>query len=351
VVLDQADLAHAGLELGGAADVVDRGQLAQQVGDLGTGVAREVRAHPGAQVLGLADVQHPPAGVAEQVHARRVRQPVGQVDLLEGGVGPCRRELDQVLEGEHAERAGQLQQAVEDVDGGPGVGERSVAGRHRGTQIGGEGGQPDVGHLVPGQQLACQPSGADHPVGRPRVSVPLQVGLQEPPVEGGVVADEHGVAEEFEQAGQDRLDRLRARHHAVGDPGERGDQRRDRDLGVDQRVERADDLAAADLDGADLGDAVVRGRAAGGLEVQDDELDLDERRTKVVQGQLDCWHARGPPSWEACLTRPFLPFGRGRYGEHPFGSSIRRGCGSPIWKRFLGISSRVRLRLRLLQVM
>jgi hypothetical protein len=39
------------------------------VGDLGPAVAREVAAHAGAEVLGLADVQHPPGGVAEQVYA------------------------------------------------------------------------------------------------------------------------------------------------------------------------------------------------------------------------------------------------------------------------------------------
>ena len=267
--------------------MVDGGQLAQQVGDLGAAVAGEVRPHPRAQVLGLADVEHASGGVAEQVHARRVRQPVGQVDLLEGGVGAGRGELDQVLEGEHPERAGPLQQAVEHVHGGPGVGQRPVAGGHRRPEVGGQRGQPDVGHLVPRQQLAGQPGGAHDPVGRTLVAVPFQVGLQEAPVEGGVVAHEHGVAEEFQQARQDRLDRLGPGDHAVADPGERADQRRDRDPRADQGLEGADHLAAAHLDGADLGDAVVAGRAARGLEVQDHELDLDQRRAEVVEALLD----------------------------------------------------------------
>src|SRR5206468_5457109 len=112
----------------------------------------------------LADVEHPAGGVAEQVHAGGARQPVGQVDLLEVGVGAGGGELDQVLQGEHAEAAGPFQQAVEHVDGGPGVGQGAVAGGDRGAQVGGEGGEADVGDLVPGQQLAGQPGGAHDPV-------------------------------------------------------------------------------------------------------------------------------------------------------------------------------------------
>ena len=41
--------------------------------------------------------------------------------------------------------------------------------------------------------------------------------------------------------------------------------------------------------------------AAGGLQVQDDELDVNQRRAEVVQGLLNCSHAREPPSWEARL--------------------------------------------------
>ena len=47
---------------------------------------------------------------------------------------------------------------------------------------------------------------------------------------------------------------------------------------VDQGVERAEALAAPDLDRADLADAVVVGRAARGLEVEDAERDVDQRR-------------------------------------------------------------------------
>jgi hypothetical protein len=57
--------------------------------------------------------------------------------------------------------------------------------------------------------------------------------------------------------------------------------------GVDQGVEAAEHLATADLDGADLGDAVVGGRPAGGLQVQHHELDVEQRRSEVVEASLD----------------------------------------------------------------
>jgi hypothetical protein len=57
--------------------------------------------------------------------------------------------------------------------------------------------------------------------------------------------------------------------------------------GIDHGVEGAEDLAAADLDGADLGDPVVGGRPTGGLEVEDHELDVEQRGAEVVEATLD----------------------------------------------------------------
>jgi hypothetical protein len=170
-----------------------------------------------------------------------------------------------------------------------------VAGGDRGPQVGGQGGQAHVGQLVAGQQLAGQPGRADDPVGQALVAVPLQVGLEEAAVEGGVVGDQHRPAEELEQAGEHDLDRLGVGHHPVGDAGQGADQRRDRHRGVDQGVEAAEDLAAADLDRPDLGDAVVGGRPAGGLEVEDHELDVEQRGTEVVEATLECDGCGGHP--------------------------------------------------------
>ena len=56
--------------------------------------------------------------------------------------------------------------------------------------------------------------------------------------------------------------------------------------GVDQRLELAQPLAAADLHRADLGDLAALRRPAGGLEVDDDEGHLVQRRAQLVEGRL-----------------------------------------------------------------
>ena len=60
--------------------------------------------------------------------------------------------------------------------------------------------------------------------------------------------------------------------------------------GVDQGLELAEHLAAAHLDGADLGDRRVGGAAARGLEVDDDERDIGQCGAQVVEGALDHLH-------------------------------------------------------------
>ena len=59
------------------------------------------------------------------------------------------------------------------------------------------------------------------------------------------------------QGAEHRLDAGRGADHGVGQPGEDRDLGWDRAARVDQRVERAEALAAADLDHADLGDHVL----------------------------------------------------------------------------------------------
>ena len=61
--------------------------------------------------------------------------------------------------------------------------------------------------------------------------------------------------------------------------------------GLTSVSKRAEELAAAQLQRADLGDRLGAGRPAGGLEVDDDERDLGERRAEVVER---CW--RGGPA-------------------------------------------------------
>ena len=61
----------------------------------------------------------------------------------------------------------------------------------------------------------------------------------------------------------------RRKHHGLGDPREHGDERRDRDARVHQRLETAEALAAAQLDCADFGNRVMVRRPARCLKIDD----------------------------------------------------------------------------------
>ena len=149
-----------------------------------------------------------------------------------------------------------------------------------------------VGRLVTGHQLAGQVRGVDHLEAGPLVAGAGRRRLEEADVEGRVVRHQHGVAGELEERRQDAVDARGVGDHAVGDAGEDGDERRDRLGRVDQRLELAEHLAAADLDRADLGDVAPAGAAAGGLEVDHDEGDRRQRGAELVECSLDAVHGR-----------------------------------------------------------
>jgi hypothetical protein len=109
---------------------------------------------------------------------------------------------------------------------------------------------------------------------------------QEPDVEAGVVGHQGRAVREFEERGQDRFDAGGVRDHLVGDAGQARDPRVDGLAGVDEGAELADDLAALDLDGADLGDPARVGGQAGGLEVDDAEGHFGQRGAEAVEGRL-----------------------------------------------------------------
>ena len=76
------------------------------------------------------------------------------------------------------------------------------------------------------------------------------------------------------------LDARRGGDERVGEPGEHADPGWDRTARVDERLERRQALAAADLDDTDLGDHVVVAVAAGGLEVEHAERRLGQRNAR-----------------------------------------------------------------------
>ena len=287
VLGDEAQLAHLGLQGGAAHDRVDAVGEPHHLGHPGAHLAgREVGAHPGAQVDALADVKHPALGVAEEVDAGVRRQGIGEVALAPLGRRDLRREGAQLLEAVHPEVAEPADQPVQDVGRGLCVGERPVARGHLCPEEPGQAGQLAVGRLVAGQDAAGQLGGVEVLVGRPGDAEARTPAAQEAEIERRVVSDEHRALAEGEERRQCLVEAGGAGHHRVGDAGEHGDERRDRTARVDQGLELPEDLTAADLDRADLGDVAGQVRPTGGLEVDDDEGHLAQRPPQLVEGRL-----------------------------------------------------------------
>ncbi len=282
---DQTSFDDLGGQRVGQQVVAHRLRLAQHRPDPPPVLAPEVAAHALAQVGRLADVQDLVAVAAEQVHAGGARQVRRQLELGSLRVPGHRGERREVVEPEHAEPGRPFDEQVQQIGGGEGVVERPVRGAMIEAEARRQRAEPAVGHLVtheaPGEGDGVDPHGVVT-----RVPGPLEGGAQEGDVEADVVPDQHGVARELEQRRQDRLDPRRRGDQGVGEPGEDGDDRRDRPARVDERLERAEALAAADLDGADLGDRVVGAVAAGRLQVEHAERDVGQRRAEVVEAAL-----------------------------------------------------------------
>ena len=89
------------------------------------------------------------------------------------------------------------------------------------------------------------------------------------------------------------VDTRRPFHVYVADPGERGDQRRDASPRVDEGLEGAELLAAADPKRTDFADLVL-GAGAGGLQIDDAERDVVEGLAEVLKGTLAKRGGAGP---------------------------------------------------------
>lgn len=293
---DEPQLADLGLERRGALDAGDTGGDGDHLGHPRPGLGRrEVGAHAGAHVLALADVEGLAVGCGEQVDAGGVRQLLGQVPLLPLRRGDLALPECELLDGVHAGVAEPLQQPVQDVDRGPGVGEGAVVGRGGRPEQPRQRGQLAVAGLVAREHPAGQPCGVEDLDRRPVVPGQLAGGLQEPDVERRVVGDDDAAAGELEERRQHRADARRPGHHVVGDARQHRDERRDGRARAHQGVELADHLAAADLHRPDLGDLVAVGAAAGGLEVDHDERGGDQRHADLVQRALDGHGRHVPP--------------------------------------------------------
>ena len=196
-----------------------------------------------------------------------------------------RRERDEVVEAEHAEGRGPFEQRVEYFRGCGGVGVRAVHRFDGGAEVLRERVQLEVRYFV-ANEPAGDRDGVDPPVRHAFIAVRDERGVEERAVEADVVADDHGVACELDERRQHFGDARRRQQHRLGDAGQHGDQRRDGNAGVHERLEATEQLTAAQLERADLGDRVGAGRSACRFEVDDDERDFGQRRSEIVEGLL-----------------------------------------------------------------
>ena len=93
--------------------------------------------------------------------------------------------------------------------------------------------------------------------------------LEEAVVETRVVRHENATADSFGELIGDLSECRGARHHRIADPSKRLDFGRNAALGIDQRVPFAHALAVVDAYYANLGDAILRSRGAGGFQVDE----------------------------------------------------------------------------------
>ena len=213
------------------------------------------------------------------------RQPSSQRELGRRGMCAHPRDGQEVVEAEHAEGPGMFQQRVQDLGGRSRVGVGAVYGLDRRAEMARQRLEAKVRHVV-----ARQPPGERDrihaTVSQTRVAERDESGVEERHVEANVVADDHGVARELQERRQYLGDARRGEDHGFGDAGEHRDHRRDRHAGVHERLQAAEQLAAAQLQRADLGDRVAARRATCGLEVDDDERHVEQRRAEIHTGSL-----------------------------------------------------------------
>ncbi len=250
---DEPSLEHLGGQRARADPMVDGIHLAEQATDLAALVAGEVGADPAVQVGGLADVEHVAGGVGEPVDAGSVGEPGGEFEL--GGLGMADQpgEVEQFLEPDDAERAGPLEEGVEQVAGGEHVGRarwdgwwgsRRVAARVPSLQF---GTMSRTSRRARARVSTVALARRSRPVAtrawsrKERSKRRLWPTSTAPPrnsrKEGSIVPDRRGVG-----------------HHGVADAGQGGDERRDPLVGPDEGLVGAEQLAAPVPGGRHLGE-------------------------------------------------------------------------------------------------
>ncbi len=283
-------------------DMADLVGLAQHRADLAAVFAAEVTADTLSKVGGLADIQHLASHVMKQVDARSSWQRVRQLQFGDLRMAPDLWQQLQIVESEDTKVGCPLEEHMEEIGGCERVIEGAVAWLMVEAETAGECRQAAVRDLVAYQSPGeCQR--VDHDVRQVRASGADECRVQEANIKSNVVPNDHAVSTKLEQARQYGLDAWRRDDHCIGDSGENRDQRWDRPARVDQRLERAETLAAADLDRADLGDDVGIPIAAGGFEVDHAERDVAQWCPQVIERTLH--PDRRPRTFVRCQEQSF----------------------------------------------
>ncbi len=204
------------------------------------------------------------------------------MDLLVIGGAPGARKLEQVLQRSHPDGPGPFEERMKNVGRRLSIGQRAVIRGDGRSEVSGKAGQAEVADLLP-DQTPGESGRVDRSIGQPAVAETFGGSVQEREVEPHVVADDHGVTAELEKRRQGLVDRWSVDDHRLGDSGEDHDRRWDLHAGIDQCLERAEQVSAAHLDRADLGDLTRRRRSPRCLQVHDAESDIVEGGAEVVE--------------------------------------------------------------------
>ncbi len=228
----------------------------------------------------LADVEHSPGAVAEEVHAGVARK-LGEIELgqrLGGQRPPPRRGAPTALRGQQGQRltdragvgAQPRVERAENPGTGLSVGERPVGHLDLDAERLGEGAEAPL--ALQGQQRPGQRRCAEHRPLEPTETDPGERLTQHAPVKGSVVGDQRP-AREYRL--QDRQHGLRGRcllEHLLGYPGEPADAAAQGRARSHERGPAIVELTAANQDHSDLDQLARVAAQAVGLGVDDHEL-------------------------------------------------------------------------------
>ena len=162
--------------------------------------------------------------------------------------------------------------------------EGAVRRRDGGMKMCCESSELAVANFVAHQRDAGEPCSVDDDRIGPRHINDSAGAAQKPDVVGSVMCNEHSIARKVQEQRQHGGQAGGVGDERIGDARQRCDEGWDGLPGIDQGLEFSETLAAANFDGADLGDACIHGGSARGLQVDDDEGDVRERRAQVVEG-------------------------------------------------------------------